>query len=80
MCYSCPIWESPHEPLEAVQGRKAQTIIDKPNIRSTDHVLDIGGGWSFIATEAVRLTGCRVTVVTLSIEQKTLGEELIKAR
>ncbi|PLB47630.1 S-adenosyl-L-methionine-dependent methyltransferase [Aspergillus steynii IBT 23096] len=52
MCYSCPIWESPDEPLEAAQRRKAQTIIDKANIRSTDHVLDIGGGWAFIAMEA----------------------------
>ncbi|KAI9036614.1 amine oxidase [Aspergillus affinis] len=80
MCYSCPIWKSLDEPLEAAQRRKAHNIIEKADIRSTDHVLDIGGGWGFIAMEAVRLTGCRVTVVTLSIEQKSLGEELIKAQ
>lgn len=79
MCYSCAIWNSPDEPLETAQRRKAHVIIEKADVRATDHVLDIGGGWGFIAIEAVRLTGCRVTVVTLSTQQKVLGEKLIKA-
>jgi cyclopropane-fatty-acyl-phospholipid synthase len=78
MLYSCPIWATPEEPLEAAQRRKALRIIQKADIKSYHHVLDIGGGWGFIAMEAVRLTGCQVTVTTLSQEQKSLAEKRFK--
>lgn len=48
-------------------------------IRSSDHVLEIGTGWGSFAILAVETTGCRVTSITLSTEQKTLAEERIKA-
>jgi cyclopropane-fatty-acyl-phospholipid synthase len=53
-------------------------VIDKAEIKTHHHVLDIGGGWCFLAIEAVKRTGCRVTVTTLSVEQKALGERKIK--
>ncbi|KAF9886003.1 hypothetical protein FE257_012184 [Aspergillus nanangensis] len=82
MCYSCPIWSSsaPEEPLEAAQRRKVHAIISRAQIQASHHILDIGGGWGFLAMEAVRLTGCRVTAITLSEEQKQLAEKQIKAR
>jgi len=40
--------------------------------------LEIGTGWGGFAIEAVRQTGCRVTTVTLSREQKKLAEERIR--
>ncbi|PQE16424.1 cyclopropane-fatty-acyl-phospholipid synthase protein [Rutstroemia sp. NJR-2017a BVV2] len=80
MSYSCPIWDvnRQDEPLKDAQRRKVHNIIDKACIRKEHHVLDIGGGWAFLAIEAVKKTGCRVTVITLSVEQKDLGEQRVR--
>ncbi|KAF2467675.1 cyclopropane-fatty-acyl-phospholipid synthase [Lindgomyces ingoldianus] len=85
MTYSCPIWlpKSHHasstESLEAAQIRKLQRFIDNTHIKSTDHVLEIGTGWGSFAIQAVQKTGCHVTSITLSIEQKELAEARIQA-
>ncbi|ORX95702.1 Mycolic acid cyclopropane synthetase-domain-containing protein [Clohesyomyces aquaticus] len=85
MTYSCPIWlpksrsESSTESLQAAQIRKLQRFIDNTHITSTDHVLEIGTGWGSFAMQAAQTTGCRVTSVTLSIEQKELAETRIRA-
>jgi cyclopropane-fatty-acyl-phospholipid synthase len=80
MSYSCPIWKGGEgeESLEDAQLRKVRNVIDKAEIKAHHHVLDIGGGWCFLAIEAVKRTGCMVTVTTLSVEQKALGEKRIK--
>ena len=83
MTYSCPIWlprsnpKSSEETLESAQERKLQRFIDNTRIKPSDHVLEIGTGWGSFAIAAVRQTGCRVTSVTLSREQKQLAEERI---
>lgn len=85
MTYSCPVWryhqgdESREEPLEEAQIRKLARFIDGARLKATDHVLEIGTGWGSFAIEAVRRTGCRVTSLTLSKEQKSLAEERILA-
>jgi cyclopropane-fatty-acyl-phospholipid synthase len=79
MNYSSAIWSGDaNEPLESAQCRKVHNIIDKARISASDHVLDIGCGWGNLAIEAVRKTGCRVTGLTLSGEQKELAEKRIK--
>lgn len=83
MTYSCPIWQrerrngAPEESLEDAQMTKLHRFIDGAKIKATDHVLEIGTGWGSFAIEAVRKTGCRVTSLTLSTEQKQLAEERI---
>lgn len=83
MTYSCPIWlpksnpKCAQESLEDAQYTKLQRFITNAHIKSTDHVLEIGTGWGSFAIEAVRKTGCRVTSLTLSIEQKELAETRI---
>ena len=80
MNYSSAIWSGePGESLESAQRRKIQNILDKAEISSTDHILDIGCGWGNLAITAATQTGCRVTGLTLSKEQKALAEERIKA-
>jgi cyclopropane-fatty-acyl-phospholipid synthase len=81
MNYSSAIWALgiEDEGLETAQLRKVHNIIVKAGIQSSHHVLDIGCGWGSLAMEAVKLTGCRVTGLTLSIQQKTLAEERIRA-
>lgn len=85
MTYSCPIWrltsdpESANESLEEAQQRKLQYFIAQARIKASDHVLEIGTGWGSFAIAAVRTTGCRVTSLTLSKEQKVMGEQRISA-
>lgn len=85
MTYSCPIWSpvpqpgSQDETLEDAQERKLQYIITSAKIKSSDHVLEIGTGWGSFAISAVRKTGCRITSLTLSKEQKELAEKRIEA-
>src|SRR5271156_528570 len=78
MTYSCAIFESKDESLEIAQYRKLDKIIRQARIQASDHVLEIGSGWGSFAIRAVKTTGCKVTTLTLSIEQKTLADERIR--
>ncbi|KAI9888608.1 MAG: hypothetical protein M1814_006589 [Vezdaea aestivalis] len=85
MTYSCPIWspksslQCSTEALEHAQMTKLNRFIQGARIKQIDHVLEIGTGWGSFAIEAVRQTGCRVTSLTLSKEQKHLAEKRINA-
>src|SRR5271170_5976437 len=79
MTYSCAIFESKDESLQTAQYRKLDRIIRQARITKGDHVLEIGSGWGSFAIRAVTETGCRVTTLTLSKEQKVLAEECIRA-
>lgn len=88
MTYSCALWSSailqtPNKSdsflLEQAQLLKLRRIISDARIKASDHVLEIGTGWGSFAIEAVRSTGCTVTSVTLSIEQKEEAENRIAA-
>lgn len=85
MTYSAPIWlpssdpRSKSESLEDAQRRKLQYAISATRLRESDHVLEIGTGWGSFAIQAVQTTGCRVTTVTPSGEQKRLAEARIRA-
>ncbi|KAI4123524.1 MAG: hypothetical protein LQ338_005224 [Usnochroma carphineum] len=85
MTYSCPIWLPTSDPkwivqsLEDAQNLKLQYFIKAAKLKASDHVLEIGTGWGSFAIAAVRTTGCRITSLTLSHEQKELAEERIAA-
>jgi cyclopropane-fatty-acyl-phospholipid synthase len=84
MTYSCPIWKIPaigeeEETLKAAQMTKLHRFIDEAKIKPSDHVLEIGTGWGSFAIEAARKTGCKITTLTLSVEQKALAEKRIVA-
>lgn len=66
------------ETLESAQHRKLLRHIVKARIKASDHVLEIGTGWGSFAILAVQLTGCRITSITLSKEQKQLAEHRIE--
>jgi cyclopropane-fatty-acyl-phospholipid synthase len=84
MTYSSPIWlpksnpKSASESLYDAQMRKLDRFIDNTHIKGSDHVLEIGTGWGSFAMRAVQRTGCKVTSLTLSIEQKELAEDRIR--
>ena len=85
MTYSCPMWQSSldaknhDESLESAQETKLEYFIDAAKIKATDHVLEIGTGWGSFAIAAVKKTGCRITSLTLSREQKELAEKRVAA-
>lgn len=84
MTYSAPLWlpssdpQSKTETLVEAQQRKLQYAITATRIKGSDHVLEIGTGWGSFSMLAAQTTGCRVTTVTASGEQKRLAEQRIR--
>ncbi|EGG17770.1 cyclopropane fatty acid synthase [Cavenderia fasciculata] len=78
MSYSCAVFDSPEQDLESAQMNKIRKLIDKANLKPHHHLLEIGSGWGALAIEAVRRTGCRVTTISLSIEQVNLAKLRVK--
>ncbi len=79
MTYSCAVFKSETEPLEAAQRNKMHAVIDKARITRRDHVLEIGCGWGAMAIETVRKTGCRYTGITVSKQQHQLATQRVKS-
>ncbi|KAF8075904.1 cyclopropane-fatty-acyl-phospholipid synthase [Lyophyllum atratum] len=92
MMYSCALWtdaeggvrgdlEDGPRPgdLEAAQLRKIRHVLDKARVKPGHRILEFGSGWGGLAIEAARTYGAEVDTLTLSIEQKTLAEERVRA-
>ncbi|PSR77063.1 hypothetical protein PHLCEN_2v8096 [Hermanssonia centrifuga] len=92
MMYSCALWSEAEGgvngdllsgptdgDLEAAQHRKIHHVLKKARLRLGDRLLEFGSGWGGLAIEAARTYGCEVDSLTLSVEQKALAEERIKA-
>ena len=77
MAYSCAYFEADDDTLERASLRKFDRILDKLEIRSGDHLLEIGSGWGGLALHAARRHGCRVTTTTISAEQYAHVRRLI---
>ena len=78
MTYSCAVYRSPDEPLELAQKNKKRDIIERLQLTPEHHLLEIGCGWGAFAIEVAKQTGCRVTGITLSEEQRAWAVELVK--
>ncbi len=75
MTYSCGYWKDA-EDLDAAQEAKLDLICRKIGLREGDHVLDIGCGWGSFMKYAAEKYGVSCVGVTLSKQQRTLGEQL----
>lgn len=80
LTYSCAVFESDSTPLIDAQYAKLDRLIDKLDLKPTDHLLEIGTGWGALAVRAVERTGCRVTTTTLSQQQHDHAKKLIEER
>ena len=69
MTYSSAIFKTPNQSLADAQNEKYDQIIDSLEIKSGDHLLEIGCGWGGFFSRAIERTGCRVTAVANSPEQ-----------
>ena len=75
MAYSCGYFTSPDQALETAQTEKFDRLCRKLQLNSSDHLLEIGGGWGGFAVHAARNYGCRVTSITISQEQLKYAQE-----
>ena len=69
MTYSSGIYAENETKLAEAQVRKYDRIIDTLDIKSGDHILEIGCGWGGFFSRAVERTGCKVTAVMNSPQQ-----------
>ncbi len=79
MMYSCGIFESANTTLEQASVKKLDVICKKLDLKSTDHVIEIGAGWGGFAIYAARNYGCKVTSTTISQAQFDLAQARVKA-
>ncbi|MCP3954015.1 MAG: class I SAM-dependent methyltransferase [Desulfobacterales bacterium] len=79
MTYSCGLFDCPDVSLDQAQVNKLHTIIGKAGVGKDDHLLEIGCGWGGFALEAVRMTGCRVTGITVSEKQFDFARRRVAA-
>ena len=80
MTYSSAIFNSETETLEQAQLNKYDRMIDKLEIKSSDHILEIGCGWGGFFSRAVERTGCKVTAVMNSPRQAMHNRQMISAK
>lgn len=76
LAYSCAVYGSDGESLEAAQVRKYDSVCRALRLSPDDHLLEIGTGWGGFAVHAALATGCRVTTTTISRRQ----HEFVAAR
>ncbi|MBK8317042.1 MAG: class I SAM-dependent methyltransferase [Acidobacteria bacterium] len=62
--------------METAQTEKFDLPCRKPQLNSSDHLLEIGGGWGGFAVHAARNYGCRITSITISQEQLKYAQEM----
>ena len=79
MMYSSANYETPEQSLEEAQRNRLELICDSLELRSTDHLLEIGTGWGGLAVHAASRRGCRVTTTTISREQREYAEARVRA-
>lgn len=80
MTYSSGIFDSVDMDLSDAQFAKYDRIIQSLDIKSSDHILEIGCGWGGFFTRAVETTGCKVTAVMNSPSQAAFNRQLIDAK
>jgi len=78
MTYSCGFFNNETDSLYQSQINKIDKILDKANIQTDNHILEIGSGWGALAKRAVERTGCKVTTITLSERQYEYVKTLIE--
>ncbi len=69
MTYSCADFSTGAQTLEEAQAAKYDRLAQSLQLKSTDHLLEIGGGWGGFAVFVAKKYGCRVTTLTVSEQQ-----------
>ncbi|MGD9965382.1 MAG: class I SAM-dependent methyltransferase [Hyphomonadaceae bacterium] len=78
MTYSAGRFDVKVRDLETAQRAKYQALAEHLELKSSDHVLEIGCGWGGFAEFAAREYGVRVTGITISDEQLAYARARMK--
>tara|TARA_Y100001970_G_C14195385_1_gene837766 strand:- start:462 stop:1655 length:1194 start_codon:yes stop_codon:yes gene_type:complete len=77
MTYSSAIFENINDDLFRAQENKYEKILKNLNIKSGDHILEVGCGWGGFMEYAAK-KGIKVTGVTISEEQYNFAKQRLK--
>ena len=80
MTYSSGIFTKTDESLKQAQLNKYDRMIEQLNLKSGDHILEIGCGWGGFFSRAVERTGCKVTAVMNSPNQARHNRQMIQEK
>ncbi|MGI9915572.1 class I SAM-dependent methyltransferase [Vibrio owensii] len=80
MLYSSALYNNADDSLEQAQINKMDRLCQQLELKSTDHVVEIGTGWGAMAIYMAEQYGCQVTTTTISEEQHAYAEQKIKER
>lgn len=79
MTYSSAIFAQDDEDMVQAQNRKYDRLLDLLDVKSGDHILEIGCGWGALAERAAE-RGCYVTGISLSQEQLQYARQRVKGK
>lgn len=79
MMYSSAIYPDESTSLEEASLYKLEAICGKLDLKPTDHLIEIGGGWGGFAIYAAKNYGCRVTTTTISDAQFDEAQKRVRA-
>jgi cyclopropane-fatty-acyl-phospholipid synthase len=83
LAYSCAYWPEGSDratlSLAGAQRAKLERLCDWLELSPRDHLLEIGCGWGGMAIHAAATRGCRVTAITVSLEQYDLARARVAA-
>ena len=78
MGYSCAYWERPEmAPVEASRAN-LDRVCGLLDLKKGERVLEMGSGWGGLALHAAQRTGCQVSTVTISPNQRDYIEGLAR--
>mgnify|MGYP001376264238 CR=1 FL=1 len=75
MTYSSALFKNDSESLEQGQRNKYDSICENLNLKTGDHVLEIGCGWGGFAEYAIKNRGLKVTGLTISKAQQEFAQK-----
>lgn len=80
MTYSSALFKTGQEDLSKAQIQKYASICDQMEMKSGDHILEIGCGWGGFAEYAAGTRGARITCLTISQQQHDYATERMKRK
>jgi cyclopropane-fatty-acyl-phospholipid synthase len=79
LAYSSGMFIRPDQSLQEAQLNKFALMHERLDLQPEHHLLEIGSGWGGFAIHAARVSGCRVTSITLSKEQLAEAQQRAQA-
>lgn len=79
MTYSAALFGAAEQPLEEAQQAKYDRMAELLDLTTDQHLLEIGCGWGGFAERVAATSGCRVTGLTLSVQQAAFARARLEA-